>query len=1237
MGLLLVGLVALAIPFLLPIALWIHSRETRARLEALEALVEEQAAALRRVDARMAQLRRETRSQPGEERPETAGAPVEAPPPIAAPPPIIAPPPISAPPPVIVPPPVVAPLPVAPPRTAAPRPVVPSPNVAAPPVAPPPPVVPPLMEEATERESLRPAFDWEGLVGVKLFSAIAAIAFVFAAVLFLRYSVEHGWLQPPVRVLIGVATGIGLLLVCELRAARRYPVTANALDAAGVAILFATFFAAHALWNLIPGGVAFGLLAIVTAVAVLLSVRRASLFIAVLGLLGGFATPALLSSGENRPIALFAYLMLLNIGLAWVAYRQTWPLLTVLTLVFTTIYQWTWVFKFLAESPLPLAMGIFLVFPVATFAALVLGRRQPPGGDSAETGVLFERTALIAAALPLLFGVYLAAMPAYGARPWLLFGFLLLIDGGLLAVAIARGEELLHAAGATATLLVLALWIAGSYAHAGALPALVFCAVFCVFFLSGGTVAAAFRRAFVSHGDSAMSAAPLVLFVPTALARIDPAFHAPLPLAATLLPLVLLVTWRALAGGRGGLYFIAAFFAVALQGVWSWIFIDADRLGTAIAMYAAFGVVSIAAPLVARAVRRPLQPAAGLGVLLMASLLLLLFLALTRSGPLVLWAFALLLAIGGGALFVESAVSALPAVSMAAAVVSALAAGAWWIQTAGEPGLPTALTVVIALVLLMHAAHAWAGARLGDRDAAQPTPLANGPFIALLGPLFLLCLAVNPEWALPPWPWLATLALFTLATTATSLVTRSGQVHAGGVMAAAVVVAAWTAAAASRPWSAVALASSAATSVYGLALMFAPPFRLNTPAAVAAVGALFVGEATAVLAVLTDGAPPFAALVATHAASLAVLLALGWRESWPKIALWAVAPAAIAVAVQWQDGPLAAGWMRLLVLGFAVYAVFAAYPFVLGSRARSEREPYVAAILASAVFFFGGRAALTAGGYASMIGALPVFEGAVMALLLRNLLRIQMQGERDLGRLALVAGAALAFVTVAIPLQLRHQWITIGWALEAAALAWLFTRVPHRGLLAATSALFGAVFVRLAMNPQVLYYEPRGSWRILNWYLYAYLLCAAAFLLATWWLSKADDRVLGVRLSRALPAGAVVLLFLLLNIEIADFYATGPAIVFRLGEGLSQDLTYTIGWLAFGMALLAACIYFRSHAGRITALALIAVTTFKCFLYDLRSLEGLYRVGSFVGLALSLALVSVALQKYVLSKPEAAR
>jgi uncharacterized membrane protein len=309
---------------------------------------------------------------------------------------------------------------------------------------------------------------------------------------------------------------------------------------------------------------------------------------------------------------------------------------------------------------------------------------------------------------------------------------------------------------------------------------------------------------------------------------------------------------------------------------------------------------------------------------------------------------------------------------------------------------------------------------------------------------------------------------------------------------------------------------------------------------------------------------------------------------------------------------------------------------VLGRRVRGERDPHIAAVLASVVFFFAARAALNAGSYGWGIGALPVVEGAIMALLLRQLLRIELPGARDLGRLALVAGAALAFVTVAIPLQLHRQWITIGWAFEGAALAWLFRRIPHRGLLHTAVALLAVVFARLALNPEILRYEPRGAFRIFNWYLYAYLICSVALLVAAWLFKGSDERLSGVGLrpSRILQAGAVILMFLLLNIEIADFYATGPAIMFRFGVTVSQDLTYTIGWLVFGLTLLGACIYLHNRGGRVAALALIALTTFKCFLYDLGSLGGLYRVGSFVGLGLSLALVSLALQKFVLARPE---
>jgi uncharacterized membrane protein len=120
-------------------------------------------------------------------------------------------------------------------------------------------------------------------------------------------------------------------------------------------------------------------------------------------------------------------------------------------------------------------------------------------------------------------------------------------------------------------------------------------------------------------------------------------------------------------------------------------------------------------------------------------------------------------------------------------------------------------------------------------------------------------------------------------------------------------------------------------------------------------------------------------------------------------------------------------------------------------------------------------------------------------------------------------------------------------------------------------------------------------------------------------------------MSRLLPAGGILLLFLLLNIEIADFYSIGATITFNFTAALAQDLTYTLGWAVFAVVLLAAGIIIHSQPARIASLALLIITIFKCFVHDLARLGGLYRVASFVGLALCLALVALVLQKFVLS------
>src|SRR5207245_6917379 len=141
-------------------------------------------------------------------------------------------------------------------------------------------------------------------------------------------------------------------------------------------------------------------------------------------------------------------------------------------------------------------------------------------------------------------------------------------------------------------------------------------------------------------------------------------------------------------------------------------------------------------------------------------------------------------------------------------------------------------------------------------------------------------------------------------------------------------------------------------------------------------------------------------------------------------------------------------------------------------------------------------------------------------------------------QLALFGGAALFFITLIFPIQFDRQWITVGWALEGAALCWLFHRVPHPGLRLTGIVLLVVVFARLALNPAVLSYHSRAAFPILNWYLYTYGIETVCLFIAARLLAPPRHRVLGHNALPLLYTLVTVLAFLLVLLEIADHFIT---------------------------------------------------------------------------------------------------
>jgi len=208
----------------------------------------------------------------------------------------------------------VAPLPATPPppmRTIAPLPppfdtarsivppVVPAQPAAIPAIRP----VPTLAPRIAPR---RPAINWEQFMGVKLFAWIGGFALFLAVAFFVKYSFDNNLVPRELRVAMGFVTGIGLLVGGVLLRRKAYLVTSQTLCATGVVILYAASFAAHG-YQLVGGGPAFLLMSLVTVVAFMIAGRLDAQVVAILGLVGGFLTPPLLSTGEDNPLGLFGY------------------------------------------------------------------------------------------------------------------------------------------------------------------------------------------------------------------------------------------------------------------------------------------------------------------------------------------------------------------------------------------------------------------------------------------------------------------------------------------------------------------------------------------------------------------------------------------------------------------------------------------------------------------------------------------------------------------------------------------------------------------------------------------------------------------------------------------------------------------------------------------------------------------------------------------------------------------
>ncbi len=239
-----------------------------------------------------------------------------------------------------------------------------------------PPVQPPLLFTAPAA----PEVDLESRIGSHWLNRIGIAAVLIGVAYFLKYAFDNNWIGPAGRVTIGLLAGIAVVLWSERFRNRGYQLFSYSLKAVGIGVLYLSLWAAFQIYHLVPSGVAFFAMLMVTGATAALAIAQDAELLAAFSLIGGFTTPVLLSTGQNRELELFSYLALLDLAALALVILKPWRRLLLLSFLGTLGLYLAWYSEFYNRSELRLTLGFATLFFAIFAIAPLVGRASTDSG-----------------------------------------------------------------------------------------------------------------------------------------------------------------------------------------------------------------------------------------------------------------------------------------------------------------------------------------------------------------------------------------------------------------------------------------------------------------------------------------------------------------------------------------------------------------------------------------------------------------------------------------------------------------------------------------------------------------------------------------------------------------------------------------------------------------------------------------------------------------------------------------
>ncbi len=224
---------------------------------------------------------------------------------------------------------------------------------------------------------------------------------------------------------------------------------------------------------------------------------------------------------------------------------------------------------------------------------------------------------------------------------------------------------------------------------------------------------------------------------------------------------------------------------------------------------------------------------------------------------------------------------------------------------------------------------------------------------------------------------------------------------------------------------------------------------------------------------------------------------------------------------------------------------------------------------------------------------------------------------------AVIDAATVTLAWCGLAQLVSFDWPTTSLAGAAAAFTYFTGRAKGHTVAIIAGTTLGAAGAGLIFSTYVLDTFSREPLLIPLDVTIDHALVAAALL----WGLRGLTRSGTTRELSALRVGLASILlgvtFSWINAVILNYFSTSDVITLDVERMQSRDLTMSFAWTAFAIFLLIAGLRRQVSGLRWASLIVLVATVLKVFLYDLGALEGLARVGSFLGLAICLLGVSL--------------